>query len=309
MLDAHKPAGLPVVIEEPKKEEPVEEKKPEPKKPETKEDKKEAKKETKKEETNDNEISATISNVKHVHQENANYEAEEKNREEYEKLGKISLKDISTWKPWDRLKTSLLRSARRKKEREKYMASAKKTIDLTRSEVVNASDRHEKEFADAEWKQNIEQKIVNHQNPQVDLLCQEYLTSAMGDRDFETKFNMILRNDPAVIGIIGANNLDFLGSNILLKLKTARAERTMLNQIEKALTDNLVGDQFTQVVSKIANEYFTETQKNYPEYIKKMLSTPDAISEHKNFIANKKALLKIQTKTLKIKLQLLDNTK
>jgi hypothetical protein len=161
--------------------------------------------------------------------EEANYRAEEKARADYEALGVLSLTNLSTWHPWARVSTYMMRSIRRQQRRNSHLSSVRGNIDLTRNDVVNASDRHEQEFADVNWRNNIGQRIVNHENPDVNLLCQEFLTTAMDDRTFENRFNAILRNDNQVMGIIGTNNMDYLGSNILLKLKQEKAEVTMVD--------------------------------------------------------------------------------
>ncbi|MEI6426160.1 MAG: hypothetical protein WCO66_02285 [Candidatus Absconditabacteria bacterium] len=251
--------------------------------------------------------SATISNVEQVHMEEANYRAEEKARADYEALGVLSLTNLSTWHPWKRVSTYMMRSVRRQQRRNSHLSSVRGNIDLTRNDVVHASDRHEQEFADANWRNNIDQRIVNHENPDVNLLCQEFLTTAMDDRTFENRFNAILRNDNQVMGIIGTNNMDYLGSNILLKLKQEKAEVTMVDGIGNLLT-NYNAATFEGALRTLTAAYFAETKRNFPAYIQRLLDHRNNLPELNNIINHQKSLLQIEVRTLHMQLQLLDNT-
>ena len=253
---------------------------------------------------------ATISNVESVHLEEANNRAEEAARKEYEALGKLNLFDAKTRKARERMKTFALRSVRRQKIRNRHLSSVKWNVDLTREDVVFASDRHEMESGDRNWNGTITRRLTSHQNPDIDLLCKEFLTTKMSDIDFETKFNAILRLDPTVTAIIGNNNMDYLASNILLKLKNEKAEYTMVDEISKLLVTGTTynATNFQAQLNTITGKYFTETKKNYPNYIQKILDNINDPIEINKIIKHQQGLLNEDVKTLQMQLQLLDNT-
>ncbi len=256
------------------------------------------------------ERTATISNVESVHLEEANHRAEELAREEYEKLWKLKVFDISTWKTWERMKTYALRSIRRQKRRNSHLAHVKWNIDLTRQDVVFASDRHELESNEADWTGIIDKRLIDHHNPDIDLLCKEFLTTSLLDRDFEKRFNDILRLDPTVMSSIGSNKMDYLASNILLKLKNEKAEYTMVDEISKLLTTGTPysAATFQTQLNTITGNYFRETKKNYPKYIQEILDNISDPIEIGRIITHQQALLNEDVKTLQMQLQLLDNT-
>lgn len=260
--------------------------------------------------TQKKERTATISNVESVHLEEANHRAEELARKEYEALGKLNLFDAKTRKARERMKTFALRSLRRQQRRNRHLSSVKWNVDLTREDVVFASDRHEMESSDGDWNGAITRRLTNHQNPDIDLLCKTFLTTNMLDRDFETKFNNILRLDPTVTAIIGNNNMDYLASNILLKLKNEKAEYTMVDEISKLLVTGTTynATNFQTQLNTITGKYFTETKKNYPNYIQKILDNINDPIEINKIIKHQQGLLNEDVKTLQMQLQLLDNT-
>ena len=53
----------------------------------------------------------------------------------------------------------------------------------------------------------------------------------MKDADFEREFNDIIANDPVIEPMIKNNDMNYLGSNILLKLKQEKAEQIMMDKI------------------------------------------------------------------------------
>jgi hypothetical protein len=59
---------------------------------------------------------------------------------------------LSTWHPWERVKHFISREYKRNKAIKKHMQAVKGRIDIRRESVVNASNRHELENSDAQWK-------------------------------------------------------------------------------------------------------------------------------------------------------------
>lgn len=58
----------------------------------------------------------------------------------------------------------------------------------------------------------------------------------------------------------------------------------------------------------ITSKYFTETKKNFPAYIQRLLDQKNNLPELNNIINHQKSLLQIEVRTLNMQLQLLDNT-
>jgi len=166
------------------------------------------------------------------------------------------------------------------------------------------------ESSDGDWNGTITRRLTSHQNPDIDLLCKTFLTTNMLDRDFEKKFNDILRLDPTVTAIIGNNNMDYLASNILLKLKNEKAEYTMVDEISRLLATGspYSATTFQTELNRITSIYFKETKKNYPDYIQKILDNINDPIEINRIIQHQQGLLNEDVKTLQMQLQLLDNT-
>jgi hypothetical protein len=53
----------------------------------------------------------------------------------------------------------------------------------------------------------------------------------MNDAAFEKEFNAIIAVDPVIEPMIKNNDMNYLGSNILLKLKQERAEQVLMDKI------------------------------------------------------------------------------
>ena len=266
------------------------------------------------------EWTATISSVENVHSEEAAYIAEEKDREEFDKLWELSLMKLSTWHPWSRVKHFISREYKRNKIIKKHMQAVKGKIDIRRDSVISAANRHELQNSDDQRKGNID-NLVTHENADVNQLCVKYLKTNMNDAAFEKEFNAIIAVDPVIEPMIKNNDMNYLGSNILLKLKQERAEQVLMDKIWKLLLKDINADPaslemkdtydewlFKSELQKYSDEYFQATQSNFPPEIRKLLDS----SSDKNLILpilqNWKAQLQANVKNLRMQLQLLNNT-
>ena len=264
------------------------------------------------------EWSATISSVENVHSEEAAYLAEEKDREAFDKLWELSLFKLSTWHPWERVKHFMSREYKRNKAIKKHMQAVKGRIDIRRESVVSAANRHELQNSDDLWRGPIN-KIISHENADVNRLCVTYLKTDMKDADFEREFNDIIANDPIIEPMIKNNDMNYLWSNILLKLKQEKAEQIMMDKIWKLLVKDINATvlemkssydeaTFKAELQKISDEYFDATKSNFPTEIRNLLE----VSYNKDLmlpiIQNWKAQLQANVKNLRMQLQLLDNT-
>ncbi len=265
------------------------------------------------------EWTATISSVEKVHSEEAAYLAEEKDREDFDKLWELSLLKISTWHPWSRMKHFISREHKRNKAIKKHMQAVKGRIDIRRESVVNASNRHELEHSDDKWKWWIDEKYIKHENADVNRLCVEYLKTDMKDADFEKKFNEIIAHDMIIGDIIRDQKMNYLWSNILLKLKQERAEQVMMDKIWRLLLEDVNATtlkmkdsydetKFKSELKNISDEYFKATQSNFPPEIRKLLDNSHDKNLMLPILQNWKAQLQANVTNLKMQLQLLDNT-
>ena len=81
-------------------------------------------------------------------------------------------------------------------------------VDLSRTELTAAADRHERilnewnDFQDKEDRVKI--LMRNIQDDRIDALCREYLNhgEGMSDKDFEDKFRAILAENPRAAKLI-----------------------------------------------------------------------------------------------------------
>lgn len=81
-------------------------------------------------------------------------------------------------------------------------------VDLSRTELTAAADRHERilnewnDFQDKEDRVKI--LMRNIQDDRIDMLCREYLNHGQGmsDKDFEDKFRAILAENPRAAKLI-----------------------------------------------------------------------------------------------------------
>jgi hypothetical protein len=137
---------------------------------------------------------------------------------------------LSTWHPWSRIKHFVSREYKRNKIIKKHMQAVKGKIDIRRDSVISAANRHELQNSDDQWKGNID-NLVTHENADVNQLCVKYLKTNMNDAAFEKEFNAIIAVDPVIEPMIKNNDMNYLGSNILLKLKQERAEQVLMDKI------------------------------------------------------------------------------
>lgn len=214
--------------------------------------------------------------MQNIHQEEADYLAGELDRQEYDELGEFSIWKPKSYHPWARMKHFFSREYKKKKRIKKHLQAAKGKIDLRRNDVVTASDRHEYQHGDTLWKGAINQVVSNHHNPQIDFLCQSYLLDwTMTDEAFETQFNEIIKKDPQISKLLKNKKLDFLASNVLLKLKWERAEIKMVQGVETLLQNYKNKADFENQLKPLTDEYFSETQKNFPPELSSLLNAPD----------------------------------
>ncbi len=257
---------------------------------------------------------ATISDVERVYREKAEHEAEELLRKEYEAIERFKFKDSKTWStPLKRLKMYWMRGERKNDAVKATMKMYKeKKVDLQHGEVTSAADRHEKMYTHWNENDNIE-KVADGMNiPEVDALSKRYLTDAsLNDAEFEKQFNLIISKNSYIKKALN-KNVNYSASNILLKLRAEKHYRALIHHIGsevQAYAAKPDAAAYTAAVKKHVDAYVSATHSALTPNLQKALLAPANVDKYKNWISHERALLKIQTENLKIKLDILKGGK
>ncbi len=266
------------------------------------------------------EMRASISDVSRVYEDEAEHAGEESLRQEYEDLGAFKLLDKWSWKTVpDRLKLYFFREERKNKVKKDVMKKYETDgVDLSRTELTAAADRHERilnewnDFQDKEDRVKI--LMRNIQDDRIDALCREYLNhgEGMSDKDFEDKFRAILAENPRAAKLIW-KNLKHTASNILLKLRVERAYRNMMMGMLQSLETYATAQDkdaakaaYESAIKQLVTEYVTLAQRGISPNLQKALQAPgEQIDAYRRWMRHEVALAKMQANTLKIKVDIL----
>ena len=266
-------------------------------------------------------MNAAISDVSRVYEDQAEHAGEEALRKEYEALWKFNLLKGNTYTTmFKRMKLYFFRedvkTKVKKEELEKYQTNG---VDMHRSELTAAADRHQRmyeSFNDEQHdKDKIEAVISKVNDPKVDELCREYLNSSTGmaDRTFEDRFNTIIANNPSISKSLWWKDMKHTASNILLKLRTERAYTTMMNGMLLALeqyASNNNADAYKTKVKELVTTYVNLTQRALSPNLQKALNAPgDQVDKYRRFMRHEIGMAQMQANTLKIKLDVLKKGK
>ncbi len=270
------------------------------------------------------EMRASISDVSRVYEDEAEHAGEEALRQEYEDLGAFKLLDKWSWKTVpDRLKLYFFREEKKNKTKKEVMQKYETDgVDLSRTELTAAADRHERilnewnEFQDQEDRVKI--LMRNIQDDRINALCREYLNHAdgMSDREFEDTFRAILAENPRAAKLIW-KNLKHTASNILLKLRVERAYRNMMMGMLQSLETYATAQDkdaakaaYESAIKQLVTEYVTLAQRGISPNLQKALQAPgEQIEAYRRWMRHEIALAKMQANTLKIKVDILWNGK
>jgi hypothetical protein len=227
-------------------------------------------------------MSASISDVKRVYEEQAEHAWAEALRQQYEELWAFNLLKWDTYKTmFKRMKLFFFRNEIKdnvkKEELEKYQTNG---VDMSRSELTAAADRHERMFNDTDWNKNakITRSVVQVNDSKIDDLCKEYLNSStwMTDKEFEDRFNTIVSANKTIRRGLW-KGMNHTASNILLKLRAERAEQTMkewlLMAVEKYATNSDAAE-YQKTVKDHVTTYITLTQRALSPNLQKALTAP-----------------------------------
>ena len=304
-----KPVDEKSVEEKPTQEKPVEEK-PAEEKPA--EEKPAEEKPVEEKPVNDYEfdLTASLSDVENIHLENARYKAEEQIKEKYRNLNKSNVVIKLAWK----LTLFLWRGLTRKKLIQEEMKKAKNkpfgddaAVNLELGKGVNRQELEsffQWEDDDSEWKNA---DIVFKDIPELNQLSIDFIKGKVSEGDFQTQFNTIVKNQNRQERQKNwIKNINYLGTNILEKLKFEKAQLELVNELAERL------DQWadtTEVQTKI-EDFLKNYQKN-PDFLEKIKADLAArnITNIKGYFKLQKENRAMALKNLKMKLKLFTDKK
>ncbi len=137
----------------------------------------------------------------------------------------------------------------------------------------------------------------------------------MADRDFEQRFNILLKANPTISAALNPKKFKHTSSNILLKLRAQRANLIMLNEIEVALQRYGASDKvaYTNAVRQSITNYVNISQRAIGPRLQKLLQAPSddpaEMLAYERYIRFTIGQATQQATTLKIKLDVLSNGK
>ena len=253
---------------------------------------------------------ASLSDVENIHLENARYKAEEQIKEKYRNLNKSNVVEKFAWK----IKLFLSRGLTRKKLIQEEMKKAKNkpfgddaAVNLELGKGVNRQELEsffQWEGDDSEWKNA---DVVFKDIPELNQLSIDFIKGKVSEGDFQTQFNTIVKNQNRQERQKNwIKNINYLGTNILEKLKFEKAQLELVNELAERL------DQWadtTEVQTKI-EDFLKNYQKN-PDFLEKIKADLAArnITNIKGYFKLQKAKRAMALENLKMELKLFTDKK
>ena len=248
-------------------------------------------------------LTASLSDVENIHLENARYKAEEQIKEKYRNLNKSNVVRKLAWK----LTLFLSRGLTRKKLIQEEMKKAKNkpfgddaAVNLELGKGVN---RQELES----FFQGKNAEVVFKDIPELNQLSINFIKGKVSEGDFQTQFNTIVKNQNRQERQKNwIKNINYLGTNILEKLKFEKAQLELVNELAERL------DQWadtTEVQTKI-EDFLKSYQKN-PDFLEKVKADLAArnITNIKGYFKLQKAKRAMALENLKMELKLFTDKK
>ncbi|MDR0369742.1 MAG: hypothetical protein LBH96_04475 [Candidatus Peribacteria bacterium] len=178
------------------------------------------------------------------------------------------------------------------------------------NEISAETDRHELELQNKIGK--VEKKTELHLEPAtttaLNQLARDFLENRVGEVEFKRKFNDLITNDTTVRNNRKYFKADFVGSNILEKLKRTKKERVLRKKIADYIEIYTLGrdpralDNIMPEINTFANEFKTD-----PSRRKEIFRADGQLDQGKfeNFVNHTRAKEALGLNNLKIKLDLL----
>ena len=245
-----------------------------------------------------------------VFEEKAALKVEEQLKQEY--------KNLWTWDVFGRLALFLGRWRKRRRMMNREKNNIANTAFLTdptyaalNEQSQNAADRHAHELATGMVAIN---RITTVHNPQVDQLCKDYLDGIVTDAQFQTQFNGIVAADPNIQNALNGQNITHIGSNILLRLNEQRDLNNLIENLDNELA---------AYIANPTNGRMNNMQNMVEAYIRNYQKTPafmtdfedfvwgdlNARNKLKRFLAQQKAVMKMQVKNLIMNIDIINKWK
>ena len=212
----------------------------------------------KEEETDDSlyNLDASLSNVENIHRENAKHKAEEEIKEKYNKLNKYNL--------FGKAKFFLMRGIMRDKKIKQQMKDAKNwpfsNDKALNSELGKGVNRQELETLFSGG--NSERQIKDI--PELNKACISFIRGELSETSFQAFFTALIQNKKKEFWI---QDINYLGTNILEKLRFEKAQFELVNELAKDLG---TGADTTAIEKKI--EDFLKSYQRNPDFLKTIRS-------------------------------------
>ena len=201
-------------------------------------------------------LDASLSNVENIHRENARYKVEEEIKEKYNKLNKYNL--------FGKAKFFLMRGIIREKKIKQQMKDSKNwpfsNDKALNSELGKGVNRQELETLFSG--ENRERWIKDI--PELNQACISFIRGELSESSFQAFFTALIQNKKKEFWI---QNIDYLGTNILEKLRFEKAQFELVNELAKDLE---TGADTTAIENKI-EDFLKSYQKN-PDFLKTIRS-------------------------------------
>ena len=240
-------------------------------------------------------LDASLSNVENIHRENARYKAEEEIKEKYNKLNKYNL--------FGKAKFFLMRGIIREKKIKQQMKDSKNwpfsNDKALNSELGKGVNRQELETLFSG--ENRERWIKDI--PELNQACISFIRGELSESSFQAFFTALIQNKKKEFWI---QNIDYLGTNILEKLRFEKGQLELINELAKKLEQ---GGNTAQVEEKI--EDFLKTYQKNPDFLKTI--RPDLASKNseklKTYFRHEQAKRAIALNNLKMNLNVFTDKK
>ena len=240
-------------------------------------------------------LDASLSNVENIHRENAKYQAEETLKASYSKLNKYNL--------FGKAKFFLMRGIMRDKKIKQQMKDAKNwpfsNDKALNSELGKGVNRQELETLFSG--ENSERQIKDI--PELNKACISFIRGELSEISFQAFFTVLIQNKKKEFWI---QDIDYLGTNILEKLRFEKAQFELVNELAKDLE---TGADTTAIEKKI--EDFLKSYQRNPDFLKTIRS--DLANKNneqlKNYFRHEHAKRVLALNNLKMNLNVFTNKK
>lgn len=237
-------------------------------------------------------LSAVLSDIQNIHEEQARLAAEEALKAKYADIGKRNLFKKGAY--------FLQRGRKRKKFIKDFMKNASQ--DAFGDQVENAASRHSRELQNG--LKTIDQKEELVSIPELNLLSRGFIEGSIDEETLQNQFNSLLETNPKIKAAL--KEMTYKGTDILQNLKLEKEQYQLVNELASTLDQ---GGDVDQVSAKI--EDFIKKYQQNPDFLKAISSDLDKkdLNKLKKYFHHQKAVRKMALENLQIKLKVLTGGK